>query len=192
LAVVGILATSAACDGSPGQRRQASSSGTSTEAEPAACRYLTSDIVAKVEFNYTVNRIKARADRGGVSLCGYGDEPDPALLSVNSIFLIETQPAFLIAHHATAFAEATAGLDSKGCLPGSIRHLGVGSGVGSKAVLCVGKPGSVRGGWAQCGNGYYLSYYSPPDTERSVRARLDNLQKIAEAVAVKIGDCGAD
>jgi hypothetical protein len=127
-----------------------------------------------------------------VSLCSYGDEPDPSLLSVNSIYLIETQPAFLTAHHTTAFAEATAGLDSKACVPGSIRRLGLGSGVGSKAVLCVGKPGSVRGGWAQCGNGFYLSYYSPPDAERSVRVRLDNFQKIAQAVAAKIGDCGAD
>jgi hypothetical protein len=191
-AAAGMVITSGACSGSSDRHQRTTSSGTSTAAEHAACRYLTSEIVAKVRFNFTVNLIKDRADRGGVSVCSYGDEPDPALLSVNSIYLIEMQPAFLTAHHMTAFAEATAGLDSKGCVPGSIRRLGVDSGVGSKAVLCVGKPGSVRGGWAQCGNGYYLSYYSPPDADRSVRARLDSFQTIAQAVAAEIGDCGVD
>ncbi|HJQ42093.1 MAG TPA: hypothetical protein VJ831_03315 [Jatrophihabitantaceae bacterium] len=124
-------------------------------------------------------------------MCSYGDEPNPTLLSVNAIYLIETQAAFLAAHHTTAFAAATVGLDSTGCVSGSIRRTEVGPGVGSKAVLCVGKPGSVRGGWAQCGQGYFLSYYSPPDAERSVDSRLDNFHKIAQAVATKIGQCGA-
>jgi hypothetical protein len=202
LAVVGIVAISAACSGSPegsrlssvgatpGQHQQTSSSDTSASAEHDACRYLTSEIVAKVQFNYTVNRIKDRADSGGVSLCSFGDEPDPTLLSVNVIYLIETQPAFLTAHHTTAFAAATSGLDSSGCVNGSIRRVDVGSGVNPRAVLCVGKPGSVRGGWAQCGDGYYLSYYSPPDADRSVPARLHNFQKLVQALAAKIGECG--
>jgi hypothetical protein len=75
LAVVGIVAASAACDGSPGQRRQTSSSVASTAAEHAACRYLTSDIVANVEFSFTVNRIKDRADSGGVSVRGHEKVP---------------------------------------------------------------------------------------------------------------------
>ena len=127
-----------------------------------------------------------------MGMCNYGDTPDPQFISINFLGLIVVSPTFLAEHHQTAFAAATVGLDDADCVAGTIRRLGGDAGIGSKSVICVGKPGSVRGGWSQCGSGFFLSYYSPLDAQHSAASRLDNFERLARAVSAKIGGCGGD
>lgn len=150
-----------------------------------ACRYITPGVIALGHFDVSVSKVTDSPGRDGVSFCEYGDEPNPNLIGVSSILLLDIPPTAQRAQHKTARQAALAAADM--CVTGSLRELGPTGGVGSFAAFCVSTPGSVRGGWVQNDDVFSLSYFTPSDAQRSVADRLARFQAIATAVSRNIG-----
>ncbi len=160
--------------------------GPARPGDNTACRAVNAKVLEVADLPAAVALIPEQsAVRDGVSMCTYGDEADPHLLSLNSLILTVDTPGFRDSRNLSP--QADAGLDTKSlCAPGTIRQLGPDAGIGSYARFCIGTPGSSRGGWIVNGSVCHLSFYSPRDAKRSTGERLSRIEAIAKAVDVNL------
>jgi hypothetical protein len=152
-----------------------------------ACRLLNAAVIDAADFPVPVSRIPAESKANvspGLSICTYGDEPDPKLLSLNELSLLRLTPQALRLHHQSAREAVTQ--DSANYVSGTIRQRGPSDGIGSFSFFCIGKPGSVRGGWIQNGNAYLLNLNSLTRADRTSGQRLERYEATARVISAHV------
>jgi len=198
---VSVVLGSTSCGSSPRGVSQSAAVGSSAGPSPPvitspgagagsdnpACRPLNAAVMNLADFPVPVSRIPPESKTNispGLSICTYGDEPDPKLLSLNALILVQMTPQALDLQHQSAREAVTEG--SPDCVSGTIRQLGPSSRIGWFSFFCVGKPGSVRGGWIQNGDVYLLNLNSLTRADRTSGQRLDSYEAVARAVSAHV------
>jgi hypothetical protein len=161
-----------------------STAGRAADPVGTACQLLT-PAIANAALPVRVYHLGPRHTSAGVTACFYGDERDPAVLSLNTVLLLQVNHRYLARHHQTAKQAAAGGAND--CVPGSTRHLGSAAHIGSGLTVCLGTRGPVRGGWEQRGSAYNLDLYAISTTSESYAARLATFETAARAISANIG-----
>lgn len=165
--------------------RQTPTAGHS-DANPA-CSLVDERVLAAADFPLPVARIPAESTANaaaGMSVCTFGDQPDPKLLSLNALSLLQITPQGLKAHRQSAMDAITQ--ERAECVTGTIRQRGPSNGIGSFSFFCIGRPGSVRGGWIQNSDVYLLNLNSLTRADHTPAQRLDRYETVARAIAANV------
>jgi len=145
-----------------------------------ACRYLTADI-ARTTVPRAVHKVTdlTLAEKG-MSLCLYGDEPDPKLLSLNTIDLDQRNSAALRAAGLNG-REAVEQATRESCVPAHVQALDASSGIAPWAEMCLRRRGPVQVARTFGPDAYVLSTYALGD-KRDVASRFKDLEAAARAI----------